>query len=452
MATVDGGRSTATGGARSPLGIVFLVLFLDLVGFSIVFPLYAEMLTHYAATDAGVLKYFLDLTKQLHPEATPFQQAAFFGGLLGAFYSLLQFLTAPWWGRLSDRIGRRPVLLISLTGSVLGYAVWVVSQSFLLLILSRLITGVMSGNVAVANAAVADTTTPETRARSMAVVGMAFGLGFILGPAIGGLAFTYLPRLDHGWLLELGFNPFSTPALIALILAFGNWWWAWARFPETLAPERRTMAGNERSANPLRLFSSTLGRQVPTINLIFLLHTLLFAGVESMLVFLTAQSLNFTPATTGLMLGGMGFIAALMQGGVFRRLAPIHGSWPLVLAGFIALVPGFACLALVEWTGSHWLLHPGVVLMAVGTGLIFPGLSTMASLAGDPQRQGHVMGSFRSAGALGRALGPLLAALVYFSWRPAGPFVVGAIGVLLPAVLMFRLRALRVEARPEPAG
>lgn len=422
------------------LGVVFLVLFIDLVGFSIVFPLYGDMLSYYAAHDQGLLKWAMDGVYRLFPVTDHWQKAALFGGLIGAAYSTLQFIAAPYWGRLSDRIGRRPVLLASIAGNTVAYAIWFVAGNFTVLLVSRLLAGVMTGNIATANAAVADVTTPETRARGMGMIGMAFGLGFILGPALGGLS-TLVPRLDdHPALAALGVNPFSVPALIALSLSALNLVWAWFRFHETLPVARRDTETAPRPLNPLRLFSGDQGSVAAVVNFSFFLFTLLFSGFEATMVFLSAQKCGFTPAANGGMFVWMGVVSAGIQGGVFRRLAPRVGHRAMALAGLGAVIPGFALIALVDWLPHTWLLIAGASLLAVGTGLVFPSLNTLVSLSAAPARQGLVLGTFRSAGALGRAIGPLLAALIYFALRPAAPYLLAAVGVLVPLALVARLR------------
>jgi MFS family permease len=135
----------------------------------------------------------------------------------------------------------------------------------------------------------------------------------------------------------------------------------------------------------------------------------------------------------------MGFVSAMIQGGVYRRLAGRVDQRSLAMAGFVAMVPGFMLVALVDWFPATWLLVVGVSVLGVGTGLIFPSLNTMVSLAVDERQQGAVLGSFRSAGALGRALGPLFAAVIYFRFAPSAPYVFGACGVLVPLLLVWRL-------------
>ncbi len=422
------------------LGVVFVTLFLDLVGFSIVFPLFAAKLHWYMepGRDSGLLQWAMGLLG-----GEPAHQAAFFGGLLGALYAGIQFITAPIWGRVSDRIGRRPVLIAGLVGSFAAYAIWVVSANFTLFLISRLIAGFMSGNVSTANAAVSDITTSETRGKGMAVVGMSFGLGFVLGPAIGGL--TAGLRIDDPTATAaIGLHPFSVPALIAASLALFNLLWAIAVFRETLPPERRRDAvSGARTANPLQMFNPQLGTAVPLINGTFMLHTLLFSGMESTLVFITTDELHLGPAAFGGLLAGMGIFSALIQGGIFRRLSGKFGIRRFALIGLLSLIPGFLLIGWVDWVPSVALLIGGLAFLGISSGLVFPALSTLVSLAGDQERQGWVLGTFRSSSALGRAIGPLLAGFVYYAWRPGGTYIVAAILVLVPVLLLARLRGYR---------
>ncbi len=423
---------------RTGLGAIFLVLFVDLLGFSVVFPLFPEMLRWYGEQPGGLLSLMMQPVDALFPGVEPLQRAALFGGLLGAMYASLQFIAAPFWGRMSDRYGRRPILLISLVGSLLANLLWVFSGSFSLLVASRLLAGAMTGNVAVANAAVADITTSANRSKGMAAVGMAFGLGFILGPAIGGKLGevridTMMPALTS-W----GINPFSTPALFAAVLAAINLVWVAVSFNETLPPERRGLAGPTRSANPLAIFRNGLPPRVHAVNIAFFAHTLLFGGLEMTLGFLAAQELGFGMGAIGLMFGGMGLGSALVQGAVVRPFGNRLGMARMAMAGFALHVVGFIVLALIPLHPSVGLLALGVTIQALATGLVFPSLATLVSLAAPPEQQGFAMGTFRSASSLGRAIGPLLLAVAYFA-SPAAPYWLGACGMLVPLLLIRRL-------------
>jgi MFS family permease len=421
------------------LGAIFLVLFVDLISFSIVFPLFPGMLEWYAGQSGGLLAWLMHPVDLVFPNVDHWQRAALFGGMLGAMYAVLQFVASPFWGRLSDRHGRRPILLVSLSGSFLSNLLWVFSGDFGVLLLSRLLAGAMTGNIAVANAAVADVTTAANRSRGMAAVGMAFGLGFILGPAIGGQLAAW--RIDQALpgLVPFGLNPFSTPALFACLLAAVNLAWVAWSFRETLAPERRgTGEGAQRSINPLAIFRNDLPARVHAVNIAFFSHTLLFGGLEMTLGFLATQCLGLGFAAIGMMFAGMGLGSALTQGVLVRPYGERIGMRRLAQIGFTLHVVGFTVLAMIPLHPSLTLLIAGVTVNAVATGLVFPSLATLVSLAAPPERQGFAMGTFRAASSLGRAAGPLILAIAYFA-NPAAPYWLGAVGMLVPLLLVRRI-------------
>lgn len=423
---------------RTGLGAIFLVLFVDLIGFGIVFPLYADMLDWYAGH--GFLAWMMRQVDAIAPGVPHWQRAALFGGLIGALYSGLQFVASPFWGRMSDRFGRRPILLVSLCGSLFANLLWVFSADFGLLLLSRLLAGAMTGNVAVANAAVADITTEQNRSRGMAAVGMAFGLGFILGPAIGG--FLAKLRPDQWWpaATAYGINPFSAPAGVAAILAGVNLVWAVVAFQETLPPERRNATPtNSRTINPLAIFHGGLPPRLHAVNLAFSLYTLLFSAMEATLVFFGAQHLGLGAFAFGMIFAWMGLFSVLAQAALFRPYGARIGVHRLAALGLGLTLVGFSLIAMVSVFPTLPLLVVGVTFQALGTGLVFPGLSTLASLAAPPDRQGYAMGTFRSASALGRAVGPLVGAMVYFMLSPAAPYWLGAVCMLIPLWLVRRL-------------
>lgn len=437
---------------RSVLGLVFLTAFLDLAGFSILFPLFPELLSHYLALEGegsllgrGVAR----LAEWAGDGAdADFLVVALFGGLLGGLYSLLQFLFAPLWGSVSDRIGRRPTLLLTLSGTCVAYAVWFFAGSFALLIASRLFAGVMAGNIATASAVVADVTSPRDRSKGMGLLGAGIGLGFIFGPAIGGLTAQF--DLTGAWdgAQAMGVNPFSAPALAAFALALVNVAWAAARLPETLAPERRGAASHRRSVNPLVLFGSgSAGARVARVNLIYFLAFAAFGAAEFTLVFLAVERFGYTPRDNAWMFVFVGLTIALVQGGAIRRLAPRYGDRRLAVAGQALILPSFVLVGLAQGSGT---LYLGLFLMAVGSALIVPSLSALVSRYAPPERQGLALGSFRSVGSLARALGPLVGGVLYWRLGSASPYLAAAVVVLLPAWLSLGLA--EPEDAPAPGG
>jgi len=422
---------------KSSLPTVLLVLFLDLVGFSIVFPMFAAILDWYGAADGGLLARLDDGLKSLFDFGDdPHRRAALFGGILAGLYSVIQFLVTPWWARMSDRIGRRPVLLWTVALNAAGYLVWILAGNFELFVLSRVVCAFASGNISVASAAVGDLSAKRDRAKAMGLMGAAIGLGFILGPAIGA---TYGLWME-GMAESLSLNPFAIPAAIAFALSAFNFWWLWHGFEESRPTSEDLPHETTRTANPLRLFRRDVDSRLPTLNLIYLLFMIGFAGFEGTLVFLLSDQLGYGPGLVGGCMVWLGFCSAMVQGGLVRRLVPKTGERRLAMAGLLVMVPGYLLCASVAWTGAAIGIWAGLTFLALGVGLLSPTLAAMVSLLGGVSSQGAAMGSYRSVGALGRALGPLLAAVLYYRLGPGAPYIFAAVlGVIPLMIFSFRV-------------
>lgn len=424
---------------RSPLGVLFLTLFIDLVGFSIIFPLFPAMLEYYLEVEApgGLLATIKETLESLaggDPENQAHYTAVLFGGFLGSIYSALQFLFAPFWGRLSDQYGRRPILLISISGLALSYLLWIVSGSFELLVAARLLGGCMSGNISTANAAVADSTSRANRAKGMGVIGAAFGLGFIFGPAIGGLAAQINFLESFPGLEAYGVNPFSAPALAAFLLAVVNVLWVTLRFDETTTSKQRAEAKSlRRPLHPLMLLGKVDVAGVTRANWTYFLFLLAFAGVEFTLTFFVFDSFNYKTTDIAVLFVVAGLVIALVQGGIVRRVAPRYGEKNVALAGLVTLVPGFFLIGFSP--PSQVQLYLGLVFLSVGSALAIPCLTSLVSLYTPPDRQGAILGVFRSLGALSRAVGPILFCAIYWKLGKVWPYVSGAVLLALPIVL-----------------
>ncbi len=432
--------------AKRTLPIVFLTLFIDLVGFSIIFPLFPALMAHYlpgAAESGGWLAGVTETLRGWAPgegAGAEHLTAVLFGGLLGTLYSGLQFLTAPLWGRLSDRVGRRPVLLLTIGGIALSYLIWMLAGNFWLFIIARVLGGVMAGNLSVATAAVADVTDRRNRSKGMALVGIAFGLGLIFGPALGAL-FSLLNPLDwQPGLARFGLNPFSAAAGGALLLSLLNLLWVWRAFKET-RPASDTPPETARERPPRLGFLSGGEPPVRRTNWVNFFYLVSFSGMEFSLAFLAAERFGFSPVQNGLMLVFVGFVLILVQGGLVRRLAPRYGERPLVLSGLAGIALAFAGIALASGTGGFFL---ALALLGLGVGLASPTLSALVSLYSSDAQQGENIGLFRSAGSLGRALGPLLGAALYFSLGSSPAYLIAAAFMLLPLALAVKL--------PQPAA
>ncbi len=435
-------RVPLTPEAKSTVKIIFLTLFLDLVGFSIIFPLFPSLASHYLEVDGD--NFFLRLIFDFIATITGGElgsaqkQLVLFGGVLGGLYSFLQFIAAPLWGTLSDRIGRRPVLLISVAGLALSYLLWFFSGSFTLLILARFIGGIMGGNISTATAVIGDITQRENRASGMAFVGIAFATGFIIGPALGGLTGMIRFDLILPDLVSLGVNPFSGPAALAFILSAINFFWVWAKFKETLPEEKRGKAENFRSFNPVKLLKPLPYPGINLTNFGYFLFLMAFSGMEFTLTFLAAERLSYSSMENAYMFIFIGVILALFQGGYVRRKAHQVGEKRMALQGLIAVIPG---LFILSKANSSFALYGGLFFLALGSSMIVPCLTSLVSLYTPSEEQGRSLGIFRSLGALARVIGPFLASIIYWRADATLLYQIGALFVIIPILLISRLPA-----------
>ncbi len=384
--------------------ILFLIVFVDLIGFGIVIPLLPFYGEHFAASPAEV-------------------------GMLMAVYSFTQFLAAPLWGRLSDRVGRRPVLIVSLAGIAAAY-VWLgFATSLWALFAARAAAGFMAGNISVAFAYVADVTTAETRARGMGLIGAAFGLGFIFGPAIGGVLAGDDPANAD----------FLTPALVAAAASIVALVLTVLRLPESLdAGVRSRLAAMPRADRWRQFRQATVRSDVGLMLAMGFLAGLVFAGLETTFAMWSRRQLGWGPEQNGWLFAYIGLITAAVQGGLIGRLAPRVGETRLLIAGSALLAIGIATIPFA--TGLAVLL-PAMAVVAVGYGISQPALNTLISLQLGADAQGGGMGLARSATTLARIVGPLIAGSLFFWLGKDSPYVFGAIVMAGVVLLALRLRA-----------
>lgn len=435
---------------RATLQIVFVTLFVDLIGFSIIFPLFPGMLEYYSTQSppsplfAAFYGALQSLTGTIGVSGGHWGIIVLFGGVLGSLYSLLQFVGAPLFGALSDRVGRRPVLLVSLAGILVSYVIWFFAGSFEMLVLARLLGGIMSANISTATAIVADVTDLKERSRGMAVIGIAFGLGFVIGPAVGGLSASLDLSAMFPALADYGVNPFSMPAAIALALTAFNLVFAGLRLPET----RRLATGPRpvRSANPFALLRTEAYPGVTRTNLTYFLFLLAFSGMEFSLTFLAHERLGYGPKQNALMFLFVGGILVLIQGGYVRRRSNTTGPRRMTIHGLMLVVPALVLIGVAGGLRSQIVLYLGLALLAAGAAQATPCLTALASAYTPAGDQGRVLGIFRSLGALARAIGPLFAASLYWSIGPVFAYCLGGAFVLIPLFMARKLPACPVHA------
>ena len=452
---------------RRILGLIFLTVFMDIVGFSIIIPLFPHLLDHYIREgSAGTLIGSLNSAAEWMGGDTVFKKTVLFGGLLSTLYSLLQFVFSPIWGALSDRLGRRRILTITLAGNALSYLLWIFAAQFWVVVVTRLISGMMAGNIAVASAAAADITDEKDRTKGMAVVGIAIGLGFVFGPVIGGLAsslqFDTITILNffginpdffqfaHGTFLDsFGINPFSVPAAIAASLALLNFLLVVKFFPETLAPERRASADAKRpSVFDLATVRSAAVRRTSFANRVY---QVAFTGMENTIVFLTLALFAYSPRDNAWLFLFNGACMIFAQG-LARQLVKRLGQRKVVILGMLIAAGAFVCVALIPtptpttpspaWSEGAFYL--GLGLISFATGLILPSVSALVSLYSGADEQGRNLGILRSAGSLARVIGPVTAALLYFHFGSHFWVYLGGALLMLPAIWI-------VRGLPDPA-
>lgn len=417
---------------KSTLKIMFLTLFLDLVGFSIIFPMFPALAKYYMLNDTD--NYYLSsimgaINSFTQVGGVSMNSIVLFGGFLGALYSLLQFFAAPFWGGLSDRIGRKPVLLISISGLVLSYILWIFSGSFTTLIIARLIGGLMSGNISVASAVVADITSEKTRSKGMAIIGISFALGFVIGPALGGILSLIDLTTIYPNLIHYGVNPFSVAALGATLLSLFNLIWVFTLFKETLSLESKKI----KRVSRFKVFKPFQNKNVNLTNYAYFLFISAFSGMEFTLTFLAVERLGNTSMQNAYMFIFIGFILAMVQGGYVRRKAHLVGEKKMALRGLMSIIPG---LIIIAFTESYFVLYLGLFFLALGSAMVIPTLTSLVSLFSDQSEQGKVLGTFRSLGALGRVVGPVLASLLYWKLGSKLPYLIGAFLILIPIMIL----------------
>ena len=381
---------------------LFLIVFIDLVGFGLVIPLLPFYAVRFGASPQEVT-------------------------LLLAVYSLMQLFAAPLWGRLSDSVGRRPVLMISMAASVLAY-LWIGSATAVwMLFAARALAGACAGNIAAAQAYIADTTTPEERAKGMGLIGAAFGLGFIIGPALGGLLAGNDPATAD----------IETPAWVAAGLSFLALWGVILLLPESLPADLRGMLGGSRSR--LKAIWNVLGRPVLSrLILIFFLVILAFAGMESTFALWAIEQFSWGPGQVGYVFAYVGVLSAILQGGLIGRLARRFGEERLLLCG-LALI-GTGLLAML-FAHSIPRLAFAVSALALGMGLTQPSLNSLISRRAGRDEQGEVLGVSQSVGSLSRVLGPAAAGFLFAQFGRNAAFFWGA--VLVFAALLLSLMLVR---------
>lgn len=405
MPTIESLRQAPPASARPSHAsrlILFLTVFIDLLGFGIVIP-------------------FLPLfVERMHISAGGI-------GLVLAIYSAAQFVCAPILGRVSDRIGRRPIIMLGLLGSSVSYVIYGFAGSFAILLLSRAIHGACAATISTAQAYIADTTAESERARGMGMIGAAFGLGFVLGPAIGGL---------------LGQASLHTPVFFAAGLTFANLIFAALALPESHPPAPGARIGLLSAATRFAGFSRDLANPfLMRLFAIAFLITAAMAAFEVTFAIMVPAVYGYGALGVGALLAYAGLIQAITQGYLLGKLVARMGESRVLLAGMLVFIIGLAPLASL---GSHAALLIFLALLSLGYGFASPAEATLISKGAERHLQGEVLGLNQSAMSLARIAGPIGGGLVYQFFGPAAPYFAGA--ALAAAALVLLLTTHSISA------
>ncbi len=386
---------------KPSLAAIFLTVFLDLLGFGLVLPFLAEQARDtYGASD-------------------------FVGTLLASVYSLAQFVFVPVWGRLSDGVGRRPVILWSVAATFLGMAFlgWslVAHLGLWALFAARIWSGVATANLGVASAYIADVTEPKDRAKGMGLIGVAFGLGFILGPAIGG-------ALAH---VEIGGRAGAVPCFAAAAFSLVNLAWVAFGLGESLPGDKRS--SRRRSLSPLDVSAAREAFARPGILLSVMVNfviVLSFTNLDQTFRYFNKDRFGMTALETGGVLAFIGVVAALVQGGLIRKLGGKVDETRLIQAGSFIQGVAFAGLSASPLLG-RWALYTFGAVLALGNGLTQPSISAFISRRAPASEQGGTLGTNQAVASLARMLGPATGGFLYGHIGPRAPYTVAAVGMMI---------------------
>src|SRR3954452_8694387 len=387
-----------------PLTIIFLTIFVNLVGFGIIIPL---------------LPYY----------AEQFGASPLVIGLLFAVFSLCQLAAAPALGDLSDRYGRRPILIFSLAGTVVSFVMLAMAHSIVMLLAARIVDGLSGGNISTARAYVADITEPKDRARAYGIIGAAFGLGFILGPALSGIlsGFSYTA-------------PIWAAAALTLVATIMAWLW----LPETI---HRAQAG---TGNPFSYLPALMQRPVVRrVLAIDFIYWLAFATFQTTFSLFVASRFGFGVAQTGYFFAAFGVLGAVVQGGFIRPVVRRLGDKPTFLVG---LGFGMAGLVLAAMAHTVTLFALALVPLALGIGFGHPTMSSLVSLVAHGDEQGRVQGAASAVESLGRTVGPIGGNASLQRYGDSTPYISAAAFLLMTLLLSVGIRIGEHEQTPGPAA
>lgn len=428
--------------------VVFISLLLDLLAFTMILPLLPALLDYYKEIedDSGMYYKILHHIQRARQfiDAPDKVNTVLYGGFLGSMYSFLQFLSSPIVGALSDMYGRKPMMIFCLAGIAFSYLLWALSCNFAIFVLARFIGGVSKGNINLSMAIISDVTSSKSRGKAMALVGIAFSIGFVAGPMIGAF-FAWLSSNNRqgAW--------YIMPAVFALLLAGSDLGFVICNLRETLPSNCRMkslasgLPGILTYINPIDLFQfngvSGLSVQekenLKTLGSAYFVYLFVYSGLEFTLTFLTHYLFDFTSMQQGWMFLGIGLVMAVLQG-TWVRTVPSDKTKSVAELGLWLVIPAFVFVGLAN---DVLTLSVGVLLFAISTAMVVTCMMTLVTRIGPDYQKGAITGVFRSLGALARACGPVVASLAFWCIGSKATYLTGAVCLILPPVILRTIKS-----------
>ncbi len=393
---------------RSPLFLMALTIFIDIAGFGLILPLLPFWAEHLGANPTEV-------------------------GLILTIYALAQFIFTPILGSLSDRFGRKPVIIASLLIEAFSLALTGFAGSLVVLLIARFIGGIGASNIGSAQAVVADVTPPEGRARGMGMIGAAIGLGFVIGPASGGILSPIGP---------------AVPFIVAMIVAILNALLVLLFLPETHKvreiSKTDTSGTEQKGILPSGLGQLLRSKTLTRLIVINLLFTTAFTAMEAVFALFSQHTFGWTAKENGYIFAYVGLIVVIMQGGLIGQLVKRFGEQKLLIAGLVMLTSG---LALLPFSSTLAVMLIALGILSAGNGAVTPTTSALLSLTSPRDAQGKVLGLSQGIASLGRIIGPLFAGSIYTLFGPGAPFIVASVLTFLALLIAFPIMPITLKRR-----
>lgn len=397
---------------KRSLKIIFFTVFLDLVGFGIILPLIPFLAREFSATPIEI-------------------------GLLMAVFSFMQFLFSPFWGKLSDKYGRRPIILMSLVGATLSYCFFAFASTLVALFIARGLAGFFAANISAAQAYIADITPEDKRSVGMGLIGAAFGLGFIMGPTIAGLTGPIGEWLGSEPPFGIQFS-----AIVAALLNAINFVLAYFMLPETKTKKSERLSRTQSFSFVFK------HRTLRPLFIIFFLTSLSMALMEVMVFPFVQDRFNWDYKLASISFAYVGVVMVITQGYFIRKWVPRYGEKKTLLVGIIGMAISFIGIGI---SYSIPMLALAMTILALGNGCMRPPIMGLASIVSDSNEQGYVLGVMNSMGAIGRIVGPVAGGWLYQDISQGAPFYSSGILAFLGLLVFLTIYKLLPDPQSQPS-